>query len=125
MVEKKKVYLICPVRGVSDDEKDFLDKYVAGLESSGFQVHYPPRDVEQNDSSGINIMISHREAMKNSDEVHAYWNGKSQGSYVDFGMFFMMKYFNQRLKFVLANEIQRTQHKSFENVLLDLESEKD
>jgi hypothetical protein len=67
MKEKKKVYMLCPVRGVSDDEKIFLDKYVAGLESSGFQVHYLPRDVEQNDSSGINIMTSHREAMKNSD----------------------------------------------------------
>ena len=122
MAEKKKVYLICLVCWVSDGEKDFLDKYVAGLESSGFQVHYPPRDVEQNDSSGINIMTSHRLAMKNSDEVHAYWNGKSQGSYVDFGMFFMIKCFNQRLKFVLANKIERTPNKSFENVLLDLES---
>ena len=115
--------MICPVRGVSDEEKIFLDRYVKDLESKGYQVHYPPRDVNQNDSDGINIMLSHREAMKKSDEAHIYWNGKSQGSYVDFGMFFIMKYFNRRLKLVLANKIERTPHKSFENVLLDLESQ--
>lgn len=69
----KKIYLICPVRKVSQVIKKLLDDYVEDLESQGDQIHYPHRDVNQLDDTGLNIMLSHRKAVEDSDEVHAYW----------------------------------------------------
>ncbi|MBM3247322.1 hypothetical protein FJZ17_02160 [Candidatus Pacearchaeota archaeon] len=89
MVEKPRIYLICPVRGVTQEEKEFLEGHVRKLEAMGFQVHYPPRDVNQEDSVGLRILTEHREAMRTSNAVQIYWNGKSQGSFFDLGMGFM------------------------------------
>ena len=43
----KKVYLVCPVRNCSDEVSRLLTGYVSELEKEGYEVHYPPRDVEQ------------------------------------------------------------------------------
>ena len=85
----KKIYLICPVRKVSTELKKFLDDYVEEQELQGNKVHYPPRDVNQNDETGLNIMLSHRSAMKDCNEVHAYWVPESEGSVCDLGMVLM------------------------------------
>ena len=49
------------------------------------------------------------------DEVHVYWNGKSQGSFFDLGMAFA---FEKPIK--LINKIEATESKGFNNVLLKL-----
>ena len=90
--------MICPVRGVSEQEKSFLDGYVAKLEAQNIRVHYPPRDVNQEDPIGLRILTEHRAAMKEADAVRIYWNGKSSGSFFDLGMAFMA-----RVPVVLAN----------------------
>ena len=45
----KKAFLICPVRGHSMDE---TTKIVVDLENDGWQVHWPPRDTNQEDPIG-------------------------------------------------------------------------
>lgn len=52
---------------------------------------YPPRDVNQNDETGMNIMLRHRDALENCDEVHAYWIPESEGSVCDLGMTLMAR----------------------------------
>ena len=94
----KQVYMICPVRGVTPDEQTFLDGYVSRLEVNGTRVHYPPRDVNQEDPTGLRILSEHRAAMKKSKAAHIYWNGKSSGSFFDLGMAFMA-----RVPVVVAN----------------------
>jgi hypothetical protein len=117
---QKKIFLICPVREVTPDEQRFLINYVARLESEGHRVHYPPRDTNQKDDVGLNICMQNRDGIRNSDEVHIYWNGKSSGSKFDFGMAFMA---GKPIRLVRRDMVQRTPYKSFENVLLELDEQ--
>jgi hypothetical protein len=83
------IYLICPVRNATAKEKEFLENYVDEQEEEGYRVHYPLRDVNQEDPIGLKILSEHKLAMDECNEVHAYWNPKSSGSFFDFGMAFM------------------------------------
>lgn len=115
-----KAYIICPVRGVTIAERVELDDYVAALEATGVQAHYPPRDVDQTDDGiGMNICSAHRDAMLLADEIHVYWNQASTGSHFDLGMAFALA--GQRpIKFKLINKVEATPKKSYNNVLLEL-----
>jgi hypothetical protein len=99
----KKIYLICPAANASDYDKRVLDRYVRRLESSGNEVHYPPRDVDQNDPTGMRIMTEHRRAMYWCDEVCAVWKPDSTGSVGDLGMYWGMAYMLSK-QFRLANK---------------------
>jgi len=44
----KKIFIICTVRGASEEYKKKLEDYVAKLESEGNQVHLPHRDTNHN-----------------------------------------------------------------------------
>lgn len=83
-------YIICPVRNISLEQQKEIDGYVLSLEKQGINVHYPPRDVEQNDPTGFNICFSHRQALLISDEVHIFWDINSKGSHFDLGMAFAL-----------------------------------
>jgi len=108
-----KTFLICPVRGHDPEE---LMSIVEGLESKGWQVHYPPRDTNQNDPTGFNICEQNFMAIKRADVVHVFWDGKSQGSIFDLGMAFAL---NKRIKVISLPE--PTEGKSFQNMIKDWE----
>jgi hypothetical protein len=123
----KKIYLICPVRKIRDKwynslkraicksigfrlenensgyTKEVLDRYVRRLESLGYEVHYPIRDVNQDDPTGMRIMTEHRRAMYWCDEVRAVWKPASTGSVGDLGMYWGMAHIFPK-PFRLANK---------------------
>ena len=119
---EKRIYLICPVRNISEDEGEFIFRYVKKLESEGCKVHYPPRDVNQNDKTGVNIVKAHKDAMKWSTEVHAYLNPKSEGSVFDLGMAWAL---DKPLTLINKMQIEHwlSEHpgKSFARVLYELD----
>jgi hypothetical protein len=115
---EKRIFIICPVRNVTDKEKRYLEDYILKLEAAGHLVHYPSRDTNQNDKIGLSICMENRQAIQDSDEVHVYWNSSSSGSGFDLGMAFMGE---KPLVLINRDSIKRTQHKSFENVLLELD----
>ena len=86
-----KIYLIHKVRGASSDTIKFASEYVSRLEKVGHKVHFPLRDVEQNDDS-VAICKKHRDAMYNCDEVHVIWDESSIGSHFDLGMAYMLSF---------------------------------
>jgi hypothetical protein len=117
--KSKKIFIISSVRGRSARTDKFLDSYVESLESRGYNVHYPKRDVDQTDDGcGLKICQAHRAAMKKVDEVHVLWNPDSKGSHFDFGMAFMVK-----KKIRLIHIPKETRHKSYTNVLIKLHIE--
>ena len=116
---EKRIFLICPVRGASEDESQFLQDYLSQLENEGHKVHYPPRDTNQDDPVGLDICTENRAAINEADEIHIYWNPTSQGSLFDFGMLFMAE---KPLKLINRDDVERTPHKSFQNVLLELDA---
>jgi len=121
----KKIFLICPVRFASEEEKQILADYVAGLENQGFQVHYPSRDTNQVDpTGGYQICTDNRKAIINADEVHLYWSKASQGSLFDLGVAFSEHIDKGKpIKLVNRKDIERIvaeeqKPKSFEKVFL-------
>lgn len=86
----EKVFIICPVRNLTPAEDAEIQAHIGMLESKGIKVHYPPRDTNQNDPIGLNICSTSRAAIKNSDEIHNYFNPLSEGSAFDSGMTFMV-----------------------------------
>lgn len=117
-MSEKEIYLVSPVRDVSYEEKKFLDHYVSDLEQRDITVHYPLRDVNQDDESGLRILAKNKEIMENSKEVRVYWTGKNDERLFDLGMAFILE---KPITLINREDVKRTSHKSFENILLDLD----
>jgi hypothetical protein len=104
---KKDIYLIHPVANQTKEEKQFLDDYVSRIESNGKKVHYPSRDVDQNDPIGLRICSEHRDAMKEVKAAHWFYNPTSRGSVFDMGMAYMAK---KELLVVNPNDVKEEQN---------------
>jgi nucleoside 2-deoxyribosyltransferase len=83
----KKVFIICTVRGASDEYKKKLEDYVAKLEKEGCEVHLPHRDTNQ-EASGYEICMQNTRAITLAHEVHIFYNPDSQGTHFDMGVAF-------------------------------------
>lgn len=81
-----RIYVICPVRNADPETLAMIERHVASTEAAGHEVHFPPRDVDQDDPTGERICREHLAAMKLADEVHVFWDAKSSGSHFDLGM---------------------------------------
>jgi hypothetical protein len=88
-MDKKKAFLICPVRGADQLTQTELNGIVTGLEAQGWNVHFPPRDTNQDDKTGYRICCDNMLAIKEAEMVFVYWDGKSTGGIFDAGMAFM------------------------------------
>jgi hypothetical protein len=113
----KNVFLICPVRNCPPEIAEKIERYVRSLAEAGNSVYWPYRDTNQNDSIGARICADNRRALARAHEVHLWYFKGSQGSLFDLGMLFGL---NKKLVVANPEEIERTPHKSFENVLLFL-----
>jgi len=80
-----KVYLICPVRLATEHSTTFASSYVKRLEDNGHKVFWPQRDVNQSDPTGVKIVETELDAIRDADEVHIIWNKNSVGSHFDLG----------------------------------------
>jgi nucleoside 2-deoxyribosyltransferase len=107
----KKIFIICTVRGASEEYKKKLEDYVAKLESEGCEVHLPHRDTNQ-EASGLNICNQNAEAIASSNEVHIFYNPDSQGTHFDMGVAFAYG-----RKIVVVESIEFGPGKSFARML--------
>jgi len=105
---KKRIYIICPIANGTPPE---IKSYVKEKEKEGYIVHFPLRDVNQDDPTGINICISHRKAMKKCDEVHIFWDSESKGSHFDLGMAFALNKKWKMIKSYHDDIITKSYHK--------------
>ena len=104
-----RAFLICPVRG---RDPDLYARVVADLEDHGYQVHWPPRDTNQEDDTGYQICTDNRAAIKAADVVCIIWDGQSQGCLFDMGMAFAL-----RKPVYVWRAPPRTEGKSFQNMM--------
>jgi hypothetical protein len=111
------VFLICPVRNATDEQKQKMKDYIFELESTGKTVYYPDRDTDQTDDGiGFRICADNKNAINNSKEVHIFWDKNSQGSLFDLGMAFALR---KPLTLVNISGIEITSNKSFSNMVLE------
>jgi hypothetical protein len=122
MSQAADVYLICSVRKATPEQIAAYDSYVAELERKGCKVHYPPRDVEQDDPTGLAILFAHKDVMRDCKEVHAFWSPESEGSVNDLGMALMadkpIKLVNKK---VMEEWLAAHPGKSFTRVVYELD----
>lgn len=83
----KRMFIICTVRGASEEYKKKLEDYVALKEYEGWEVHLPHRDTNQN-ATGYEICTQNAKAIAASHEVHIFYNPDSQGTHFDMGVAF-------------------------------------
>jgi len=113
---RRKVFLICPVRGHDMSESE---AYVKRLEEQGLEVYWPPRDTLQDDETGLRICQDNLTAIKEAQSVYIVWDGKSQGCLFDLGMAFALG------KPVLPLGLpEPTTTKSFQNMIRAYSAEK-
>jgi nucleoside 2-deoxyribosyltransferase len=98
----KSVFIICSVRGASEEYRAKLESYVSELERKNIEVHLPHRDSNQK-ARVIEICEENADAIRNADEVHIFYSSSSQGTHFDMGVAFA---YNKRL-IVVENEIYR------------------
>jgi len=120
----KSVFFISPVKGVMDGRNPVLEwklrRYVTGLESQGYKVHWPLRDTEQTDiTGGMFICRTNFQAIIDAKEIHIWYDEASAGSKFDMGGVFMLcQMLGMKKKIVIANESEMvdTAPKSFHQV---------
>lgn len=83
-----KVYILSPVRNVTQEQQDTINEHVNQLNLQGHEVYLPIRDVNQEDPTGFDICSSHYLNMLNADRVDVFWDISSTGSHFDLGMAF-------------------------------------
>ncbi len=106
-------FIICPVRGVTAEQRTDIERYVLMMEGRGHEVHWPERDTNQDDPIGNRICEDNLAAIQAADEVHVYWTTTSTGTLFDLGMAWAL-----RKPIVLINPPEAMPQKSFENLLL-------
>ena len=105
----KRTFLICPVRGHSMEETEAI---VKKLERKGWVVHWPLRDTNQDDPTGLKICDQNRIAIARADEVHVIWDGQSEGCLFDLGMAWAL-----RKPLTIISLPSLTTGKSFQNMV--------
>ena len=106
-----KVFIICTVRDATPEYRSRLEAYVAKLESDGNNVHLPHRNTNQSGTSW-EICDQNADAINAADEVHVFYNSKSQGTHFDLGVAFGLQ-----KKIVVVESEPLTEGKSFQNLL--------
>lgn len=111
------IFLICPVRNVTQNQELKIREYVLNLESQGFAVYWPQRDTNQDDPIGTRICADNFKAIREAKEVHVWWTTTSTGTLFDLGIAWAE---NKPLIIANPQDIQSTDgSKSFQNVLLN------
>lgn len=114
------IFIICTVRGATEDYLKKLQDYVTKLELEGHTVHFPPRDTKQEDETGGYIICrTNMAGIIWADEVHISYNEKSTGTHFDLGMAFMS---NKKIHVFDGPEIDESLPKSFPKMLRYWES---
>ena len=104
-----RTFLICPVRG---HDPETYARVAADLERQGYEVHWPPRDTNQEDATGLRICQDNRAAIEAADMVYVIWDGKSQGCLFDLGIAFALQ-----KRITVLDAPPPTDGKSFQNMM--------
>ena len=112
----KKIFIICSVRNATDMYRHQLEGYAKLLEKNGCIVHLPHRDTDQN-GTGLQICTENANAILDADEVHIFYDSRSQGTHFDMGVTFAL-----RKKIVIVENEFVEEGKNFPRMLTEWES---
>lgn len=114
-----KIYIICPVRKLTEEEKNKILNYVKELEKQGHTVKCPFRDTNQTDKIGLHIVEEHTQDILWADQIHIWWNPTSEGSIWDIAQSYLaMRLMTKKMVLINPEDIELTPDKSFTNVVV-------
>jgi hypothetical protein len=88
----KKIFLICPVRNATPEQKKWIEDYVVEKHSEHFIIHAPHLHTVQRDLfGGYGICIQNAEAVASSSEIDIYYDQESTGSVFDLGVAYALQ----------------------------------
>lgn len=100
-----KIFFISPVRQSTPESKEACRQYVEKLEKKGHQVHWPIRDTDQTDATGIHICDTNLRKILEADEVHVWYHETSTGIHFDLGgVYMLIRILGYKKKVVLVNK---------------------
>ena len=110
------IYIICPVRNATKEQKEALKEYKKKLITDGHVPYYPDDDNphEHTDDVGNLICDENRRAIAEADEIHIYWDALSAGTLFDLGIAYAL---GKRLVIVNDADVILTKKKSFSNMI--------
>ncbi len=82
-----KIFLICPVRNATDEQRKWIEDFVHDKYSEGYTIHAPHLHTRQTDLfGGYAICKQNAEAVASSQEIDIYYDQSSTGSVFDLGV---------------------------------------
>lgn len=83
----KKIFLICPVRNATPEQKKWMEDFVVEKYKEGYTIHAPHLHTVQTDLfGGYAICKQNAEALASSEEVNIYYDKSSTGTAFDLGV---------------------------------------
>jgi hypothetical protein len=84
---ENKIFLICPVRNATDEQKKWIEEFVREKYDDGYTIHAPHLHTRQTDLfGGYAICKQNAEAVASSQEIDIYYDQSSTGSVFDLGV---------------------------------------
>ena len=84
---ENKIFLICPVRNATEEQKKWIEEFVAQKYKEGYLIHAPHLHTVQTDLfGGYAICRQNAEAVASSQEIDIYYDQSSTGSVFDLGV---------------------------------------
>ena len=100
---ENKIFLICPVRNATIEQRKEIEDYVHNKENEGYIIHAPHLDTIQKDIlGGYSICLQNANAVATSSRIDIYYDQKSTGSIFDLGVAY---YLNKPLNILNENTI--------------------
>jgi hypothetical protein len=124
--EKNKLFLICPVRNATLEEKEKLKSAIREFELAGYKVHYPERDTNQDpykngiNTGGYNICLQNARAIFSSDTVAIYYNKESTGSMFDLGVAYQIFSKDLSRRFIIKNNFEYDENNIIDRKIMEL-----
>ncbi len=88
----KKIFLICPVRNATPEQRKWIEDFARQKESDGYQIHAPHLHTRQEDLfGGYTICKKNEEAVATSEEIDLYYDQSSTGSVFDLGAAYQLE----------------------------------
>lgn len=82
-----KIFLICPVRNATDNQKQWIENFVKEKYTEGYIIHAPHLHTVQSDLfGGYAICRQNANAVATSEEIDIYYDQSSTGSVFDLGV---------------------------------------
>ena len=111
----KKIFLICPVRNATEEQKKWIENFVLEKYNDGYTIHAPHLHTRQTDMfGGYSICLQNAKAVAESSEIDIYYDQKSTGSVFDLGVSYAL---GKPLKLLNKDEIVFDNNDSIDNLV--------